>query len=442
MGVTVVIGSLTVHPTDTVVYVLASPAMTIRDSSTQGSTANFTLYDASGELHFQPFEPITITDSVAGNMFSGYLNTDTENNLYPGDALTHSITCIDEELFLAGKRVASGLHDDERMSGQYAGDNVVYLLANYLVDEGVTSSYAQQTTSTQSDFATGTLTNVSALNNTIDGDLELTPAGGSVTKTESTTADWNSNISLSGLDTTGGMLRLASHATLQLTGTCGLNFGNAFVYQQFWAGSYVVQANDYMTYKVWINSSSPQIMCAVDCVCTDGTTMRDVGSNGCLDQNGLLAHPKQDLSGFANDQWYSRQININLLAGKTISAISIAFEGDSQGTYTGYVYDVIIYAANLTTKNVTVYASAGASSGVVALPTNKALGDNGYSNVELRAVVGYEKTGTRLASTTSLTPAGIYQNSLVSWQQTGFPTDATLAANTIPATASLAVNTS
>lgn len=442
MTYTLTIGNTTIHSGDTSVYALETPPLTINDHLTQSGNATFAIYDTNASLFFQPMSKVLLTESVLNICFSGYLVVDQKTNDYPNAAIRHTIKCIDEDGYLAAKRIASGLHDDERMSGQYAGDNVVYLLANYLAQEGVTANYAQQTTSTQSDFATGTLTNVSAMNNTIDGDLELSPAGSTVSKTETTTSDWNSNASLSGLDTTSNELRLASHGALKLTGTCGNNFGNAFVYQEFWNFGYTIQSGDYLTYKVWVNSNSPQIMCGIDFVCSDGTTLRDFSSTSLVDQNGLLAHPKQDLSGFANDQWYYRQISISAMAGKSISFATIAFEGDTQGTYTAYISDIIIYASNLTTHHSDLYYTSGTHTTGIGLAANTQIGNNGYSNVSLSGVVAYEKTGTRISNAVSLTPAGIYQNSLVSWQQTGFPSDPTLATNAIPATTALSINTS
>jgi len=413
----------------------ANPPKPVKSVSTTAQ-CSFTVYDASGSMHFQPFEQVVLTDSVIGTYFAGYLNTDEEINNFGTAGLKHVITCIGQE-FIPQKRVAK-----KEYIGWYAGDIVVDLIANYLSADGVTANYAQQSTTTQSDFSTGILSNTSAMNNTLDGDLELTPAGTAISKTETTTADWNSNASLSGLDTTSNELRLASHGALKLTGTCGNNFGNAFVYQEFWNFGYTIQSGDYLTYKVWVNSSSPQIMCGIDFVCTDGTTMRDFASTSLVDQNGLLAHPKQDLSGFANDQWYLRQISISGMAGKSISFATIAFEGDTQGTYTAYISDVIIYASNLTTHHSDLYYTSGTHTTGIGLAANTQIGNNGYSNVVLSGVVAYEKSGTRVSNATSLTSAGIYQNSLVTWQQTGFPTDPTLATNALPATTSLAINTS
>ncbi len=427
-----------------VTYPILDKTLKITESVTQTSRADFTVYDSTGVVHFQFRQEVTITDSVLGLVFSGYVYDSTETNYYPQAAIKHVVTCTDQRDLMT-KRVASGLNDDANMSNQYAGDNVVYLLANYLSQEGVTASYAMQQADNQTDFASGSLANVVAADNLGDGDLELASAGTSVTKTETTASDWAANVSSSGLDTSiSGSLRLASHSALQLTGTAGLNFGNAFVYQEFWnAGAYVIQTGDYLTYKVWVNSSSPQIMCGIDFVCTDGTTMRDFASTSLVDQNGLLAHPKQDLSGFANDQWYYRQISISGMVGKVISFATIVFEGDNQGLYTGYVSDVIIYASNLTTHNLNLYYSSGSHASVLALPANTQIGNNGYSNVSLQGVIAYEKTGTRIANTTLLTSAAIYQNSLISWVEGGLAANTTqVIANALPANTALAINTS
>lgn len=408
----------------------------VTDTLDGRSTATFTVLDSTGQLHFVYGMQVTITDSVLGLVFSGYVSDATETN-YPPNAMVESVVnCIDQH-YLADKRVAR-----QDYSNFYAGDIVTSLLANYLAAEGVTSSYAEQFTTTEADFATGALTGVAPMLNVGDGDLELLAAGVPITKTETNVSDWASNASITGLDGTTSTLMLASHATLQLTGTCGLNFGNAFVYQAFWNFGYTIQAGDVLTYKVWVNSSSPQIMCGIDFVCSDGTVMRDFAGTSLVDQNGLLAHPKQDLSGFANDQWYARLIPIGGLAGKFISFATIVFEGDSQGTYTGYVSDIVIYASNLTTHHSDLFYTPGTHTSGIKLAANVQIGNNGYSNVSLKSVVGYEQSGTRVSNTTLLTPANIYRTSLINWTQGGNPPTATVAANAIPANTALDITTS
>jgi hypothetical protein len=434
MSLTIVIGGTTISPSSyTTVSIIDDGQVNISDSLAQVSTATFTIHDTAGTLHFSALQQVTITDSVLGQRFTGYVTDSTETNIPPNKNITHLVNCMDQR-WLAIKRVSQ-----KDYTNQYAGDIFVDQLANYQANEGVTASYAQQSATTNSDFATGLLSGVVPSLNVGDGNLELSPAGSTISKVESVSADWQANSSSVSLDTTGKNLCIASHAALQFVGTAGLNWGNPYVYQEFWTGGYVVQANDYLTYNVWVNSGSPQIKCGVDCVCTDGTTLRDSGS---VDQNGLSAHPSQDLSNLANDQWYYRVVNINALAGKTIAYMTISFQGTAQGTYTAYVYDVIVFASNQVTKNLVVYSSPGVYTTGVTLPANNRISDNGYSNVSLTAVVAYEKTGTRVSLGTNCTNGGIAKNSLISWTPGGLIGSVTQPAGAIPPNTSLVVNTS
>jgi hypothetical protein len=270
-----------------------------------------------------------------------------------------------------------------------------------------------------------------------DGDLELAPAGLAVAKSESTTSDWNTNLSMTGLDATGNMLQLASHATLAFEGVNGGNygssFGNAFAYQQIWNGSYTIVAGDVLQYSVWISSSSPQIMAGVDVIFSDGSTLRD---SGAVDQNGINAHPNADLVGFANDQWYTRTIWLGSRVGKTTQLATLGFEGDNAGQYTAYFRDITI--VNGSTTKATLYQGATPHAAIIQPQSNVKIAANGYSNVTVIPVIGYESSGTRSANATSLTDVGLYQSSTINWTEV-IPTT---AVGSTTAVGTITINTS
>jgi len=385
-------------------------SLAINDTLDQRSTCTFAVYDAAGTSTYVYGSQVVVSDSVLGTLFAGYLFDATKTAMPPNSAVVSVIQCMDQH-YLADKRVYSARKEKV---GLYSGDIATSLLGDYLNAEGVTAKYAHRNDTSQSDFAAGTLTNTVATSNFNNGTLELSPAGTTVTKTEASTADFNTNFSISNLDTSNNTLKLASVSALQMTGSCGNNFGNAFIYQTIWSGSYAIVSGDTLTYSVWINSSSPQVMAGADGVCTDGSTIRDFSSGNLADQNGLKAHPNADLSGFANDQWYSRQIDLTAMAGKTLSFSTIAFEGDSGGA--AYFRDILI--KNGVTTKLVIYQGTGPSASIVQPNKNSLVRSNGYSQVVIKPIIAYESAGTRTANPTTIAAAGIYRTSLISWTAT------------------------
>jgi hypothetical protein len=398
------------------------------------SVATATVYDAPGTAVYEPRTPVLITDSLTGYSFSGYVNDDQTRPDANGVAIWHTLACVDET-DLASKRYYSGTEWQNRNAGDIATD----IVDSTLAAEGVTANYAIDEDNGADDWQQGTQTNTAGVQTTTGGALELALAGKIVTKTESVAADWNAG-TLTGSMVNGNLLQLNAHPALSFSGVCSSGYGNAYAYYRIWSGGYVIQAGDKLRYNVWINSSSPTIMAGVDAICTDGTSLRDFNSSGggatgpaggfTFDQNGLRCHPGTDLSGFANDQWYSRSITfLSGMNGKTISYVDIAFEGDNAGTYQAYFYDIWIENSGGTvTQN--LFGNQGIVSPLISFPNLSSKVSNvGYSNIQLTAITAYESTGTRISGANSMQPAGLYQSSLLSWIA-NVPTNTSLAVYT------------
>jgi hypothetical protein len=383
-----------------------------------------------GTARILDYSQVTITDSVQGLLFAGFVFSSQASNLYPNAQNDIVVICMDNS-YLADKHYygikADGTKDSEKIN-QYAGNIATELLNDYLAQEGITANYAIRRDSTQANFAAGTLTNVTASTNVGNGDLELTLAGSTVTKVETSTADFNSFASMSGIDTANGQLQLASHSTLKLTASCAAGYNNPYLYWTIWKGSYVIQTGDFLSYNLWINSGSPMIKCAIDLVFSDGTNIRDSSAGntsfyigglnvGLPDQNNIPCHPGTDLNGYANDQWYARHIGVGYagITGKTVVQCNISFQGASAGTYTAYVYDVVLFDTGGTIHRVNFYYGAGPHASILQPNTSAKVSANGYSGVQLTPIIGYEATGTRTANSTSITAVGNYRKSLVSW---------------------------
>ncbi len=397
----------------------------------------FTVLDYAGTQQFSYRQQVVVTDAQMGILFAGFVADvkQDKTNMYPSPGTEHQIDCIDNR-GLADKRTSNYLY-----ANQYAGVIAAHQVQQYLAAEGVTMQAALGWFEALSDWQRGTMAGTTATTNAYDanpgdGDIELALAGTAVTKTEQTSSDWNSYASMNGIDATTNTLQLASHATLEYSGLLGGNygssFGNAYAYQEFWNGSYTIVTGDVLQYTVWINSSSPQIMAAVDFIYTDNSDLRD---SGAVDQNGITCHPNGDLKGFADNQWYMRTIDLSSMIGKTINWAQLGFEGDSAGQYTAYFRDILIQ--NGSTTHLTLYQGSTPHASLVSPNQNIRISANGYSNVTITPVIGYEQTGSRISNTVALDAAGIYRSSLLTWASS-IP----LVAGTTTAAGTVTVSTS
>jgi hypothetical protein len=398
-------------------------SLSIADTLDQRSTCTFVVIDPTGTQHYQPGQPVLVTDSVNGLLFSGYIDNSQERNLYPQPHILSTIQCIDQH-YLADKRVVQ-----KNYANQYAGDIAADLLHTYLAAEGVNlSNLASRSDHYQADWGQGTLSGVVAASNVNDGNLELAPSGSSAAYAQQTSSDFSGPSTLMGYNNALGGVTFIPTQSMKLSGTQGIaGVSNAFVYVKFWSGSFVIPSGAVLTYDIWIPDSCPQQMAGIDLVFTDGTTLRDFpvypASGGLIpDQQGVGAHPGNDLSGLATNQWYHRVLPLygtGTLVGKTLAYATFAFEGDNTGNYTAYV-------RNVTVGNSPSIQTLFAGSLLTGAPQQ--LQTSGYSNVQLQVVTTYEVSGSMESTTFDTTSAGIYNTSLLQWQETD-ATNCTVAVN-------------
>ncbi len=365
------------------------------------STAEFTVLDATATLSIAQNAQVIVNDSVEGVKFKGSIATvEMEPRLYPNPHKEFIVKCKDER-YLAAKRLYTG---KDYTSPRLAGDIVADLMQGYLTPEGVSASYAIRHDNSTATFSQGTLTNTVANN-----DIELAPSG--------TAYSLNENFQSGSLITCGvtaTALQLAQTQAIKIVGTASQGVssqavnqtGNNYAYFKIWSGNVSIAPGDSLQYGVWISSSSPQMFSSVDGICTDGTTLRDYQNRYLLDQNHLASHPGTDLSGYANDQWYFRSIDLTPLAGKALGTISIAFEGDNSGTYTSYFRAIHL-----------VNNGGGIKQAFFdyQLAANQLLSNIGYSQVSLTQVTAYEKSGMRVSSANGIAGAGVVQSSMIAW---------------------------
>lgn len=421
----------------TLTITIAGTAVPVKESSLkisgkidQRTTCTFSVMDANGAYAFSKGQPVVVSDSVLGTLFTGYINKPKAINYYPSAYLQWDVDCVDQ-MWLADKRTSNSIYGN-----QQAAVILCDQLENIVSAEGVTGAYALDYNHFLTDWTAGssTLNNVVAAmtsgdGNVGDGDLELARSGIPLQYTDNLAQGTFSTVQL-----VNGQLGLASTQGVRMLGTAAQsNSGgsqvNAYVYYKIWnGGSLSIASGDQLVYDVWIASTSPKQEAGVDMVCNDGTTLRDF-LPAITDQNGIGAHPSNDLSGFAGDTWYTRFFDLSPLNGKTISYVSLGLEGDNPGTYTAYFRKVKLLDGSGHLKQPFF---------INTLQNNQIISSNCYVNMSLLQCTVYELAGTRQAPAISLNTLGLPQTSSIAWVQ---PPLVSSLAPTVPITGSSKVPT-
>jgi hypothetical protein len=375
------------------------------------ATGSFTVYDQAMGYPLVENQRISITDTVVGQtLYSGFVDK-LDDELIPTTTSIQTMRTVTlkDLRWLAEKKKATTDYMDWT-----AGDIAAELHRTLLAPEGITAPYALRHDMDAASFNAGTLVNTSGSS----GVLTLAKAGTDVAKTETTTADFAAG-TLTNVVATNNTLTLTSHIAIRAAAYCNGYQGNNYCYQEIWAGDYVIASGDFLTYSIWIASTSPSTTISIDGRCSDGNTLADFQPSfphQVRDQNGLWSSPLQDLSGYAKDMWYTRTIDLTLMAGKHLKNLSIGFEGDSQGQYTAYFHDVLIKNGVIT--KLTVFTTTLNVSGYVI----RNLGYSSQKNVTSTSVVtAYDQTGTRISPALSLSGVGLLSQALVSWTMLSLP---------------------
>jgi hypothetical protein len=327
---------------------------------------------------------------VEGVKFTGFIAKAVAVKYAANAALAWSLDCVDNQ-FLAGKKTSNRI-----ITSQYAGIAAVSMVDDHLSQDGVIANYAVRDDNTQTDFAQGTLSNTIATSN-LGGDLELALAGSPAIYAH------------------GYILPTGPVPAIKFVGISSQGYNNNYTYRMIYSdGSNSISSTDTLFYDIWIQSDSPEIKAGVDVVCTDGTTWRD-NASGNTDGQGIPPHPNTDLSGYANtNAWYSRIIGLgSSLSGKTLQYISIAFEGDTQGTYIAYFRNIQMYTVSGGSYVLKTHIFDSTQN---TLQANAQLQNRGYSNVSVSVVQAYDNVINSIVDTVSIDTVKIAQSSLISWQ--------------------------
>ena len=293
-----------------------------------------TILDYLGVYVWQYRTQVVLTDNGTGIViFNGFLVEDKQNKHrgFPSTLIEHEIDTVDA-LTLPGKRTYTRTYT----TPAYAGKIVIDHLNDVLIQENIAQNYALSYDSTSTDFAQGILTNTIGASNVGDGDLELATQGSNLTITESTTAQFATG-TLTNVTTVSNTLIPTSTTAIYCSATLAGTVVGSFMAVKIWGGAMTVGTLDTLNYDIWISGTSPSDSVGLDLYFSDGTKM-STATTIPVDQNNLSCAPTTDLSTYAKNVWYTRNIALGSgLNGKTITSVAIVIAGTSVGTYTAYI---------------------------------------------------------------------------------------------------------
>lgn len=422
-------------------------SFTLADALDQRSILTLTGEDVNGTLSYQRGQPVMFSDHDLGLLYTGYVNSDKVSKPAAGGAaqLEHMLTMMDHH-YDADKRanVANYLN-------WTAGDMVCDFIQSTLSQEGITGAFALESDYTPTAFSQGTLSGTVATTTTSPftyapntasppvtsntGDLELTRAGTQFTLTESVTSDFSSG-TLTNMTAASNSLTPSTQNALKIQAQLPAASGGNMVasksgaspivpesvpntaYAKIWSGSMTVGTNDTLNYDIWIASTSPAFLAGVDILFSDGSLLSSnagtVDTNlspGLFDTNNLSVDIITDLSNYAKDTWYTRNITLTGLNGKTINAVSVYISGASAGTVTVYIKNCY-----LGSQSGSPFFGTGATAPQVNPPTVTTTGGYLSSLVRSSVVAVWNPVNTyRISPAHSISAVQLVQNSTISW---------------------------
>jgi hypothetical protein len=400
------INGVTVSISGTAVEIIEG-SFEIDDAINSVSTCMFSIRDTTGSNHYKKSQPISITDSIRGLYYTGFIATVVEDNVRPQTLIISKVSGRDNHT-IPERRTFQGPEYINQFAGPIAAD-----LLNNLAADGITAQYASRQETTQAQFALGTLTGTTAQLNVGEGDLELSLAGAAQTITE-TGSTFLTGIPANMQVVNGALCQVPFNA-IKIVATNSINnAGNTYTYVKIWTGSFVVAAGNYFNYTCSILASSPEIKIALDLVCSDGTAFRNVATeaNAAFDIQDMSPHPGTDLVGLADGKRYVRGFNLGTaLSGKTVVYATVSAEGDKTGTYTGYFWNAYFSLTNGGAASTTVYGGASSI-------TTQQLQVYGYSSTVVSIAQIYDPFDTRTSASYSISGVGISASTLFSYTGT------------------------
>jgi len=370
-----------------------------------------TILDYLGVYIWQFRASVVLTDNGTGViLFNGFLIEDKQNkhNGFPSTLIEHEIDTVDA-LTLPGKRTYTRTYTNPA----YAGKIVIDHLNDVLIQEGIAQNFALSYDSTAADFAQGVLVNTQGASTIGTGDLELATQGTNLTITENTTAQFATG-TLTNVTAVSNTLIPTSTTAIYCSASLLGTVAGSFMAVNIWSGSMTVGTSDTLNYDIWVSSTSPSVTAGLDLYFSDGTKM---SGSPTLDQNNLSGSPVADLSTFASNTWYTRNIALgSALNGEVINDVAIVLAGTSIGTYTAYIKN-----AYLGSQTGNKFFAVGAT--VTNVNPPQILQFLGYSLTAVySAVVSVfiANNASRVSTSYSIDAVKLLRSSVISWSS--FPT--------------------
>lgn len=456
---------------------IKNESFTLADMIDQRSVLTLTGEDANGNISFTPNMPVILSDSVQGKIYDGYLASDQMSKVSADPSILqreHKLTFADHHRDY--DKEANGILGVNTNGTNYlswtAGDIACDFIDKVERNNGIWGEYAIEADYTQAAFSQGTLSGTTATSTTSPftyapnvatppittntGDLELTRAGSQFTLTESVTSDFSSG-TLTNMTASNNELTPSTQSAIKVVAlyspvTGGTNVVAAesggtqtsaeyvlnLAYIQVWSGSMTVGTNDTFNYDLWLSSTSPAFVAGVSLFFNDGTkltpnhgTLDSNNTVGLFDQNGVSVDALQDLSNYAKDTWYTRNIALTGLNGKTISQVAIYLAGSSSGTYTTFVKNCY-----LSSQSGSPFFGTTATATQLNPPIVGTTGGYIASAITTSVVSVYNPlVSYRVSPSHSISSVGLVQNSTITWTAS-LPTSGTAPAVYPPGTSS------
>lgn len=427
-------------------------SITIQDALDQRSIARLTEEDATASTIYSPNMPVMISDHDKGLMYTGYLANDQMSKIAAGNSsaqIEHMLTTVDHHRDF----------DKEANTINYlnwaSGDIICDFIQQQQYKNGIWGEFALESDYTPTTLGQGTLSNTIATTTTSPftyapnsatppvtsntGDLELVRAGTQFTLTEQTTSDFSSG-TLTNMTAINNTLTPTTQSAIKIVIelspiTTGANVaatesGGVQTNQELignlidigiWSGSQVIGTNDTFNYDIWIASTSPAFMAGINLDfsdltqfwSTESSILDSVGNQAFFDSNGVSPDYITDLSGYAKDAWYTRSFSVpSSMIGKTVTVVKLYIFGSTPGTYTVYFKNCYLGSHS----GSPFFGTAATSTNV-----NPPLIISGYGGYLLSSFISsivqvYNPVQSyRVSPVHSISSVGLVQNSNINW---------------------------
>jgi len=129
-------------------------------------TLTLNVLDDAGTALFQKFQPIVVTDSILGTIFTGIINTPTmQQILWPATKKIWQLQCVDQAYRL-DKELSNWTYKN-----QYAGTILAHQLQTYSAADHVSAEFALRWEELYTAWQQGTLSGTTATTNTSTGNV-------------------------------------------------------------------------------------------------------------------------------------------------------------------------------------------------------------------------------------------------------------------------------